>query len=231
MPPRRRGKPTFGEIMHTARVTAAALGDYGLDCGLFGSAACSIWKMTHRSPNDVDMIVFTTELHAEHIKELIIAVDDRFYLVPAKDPKKSYRVLYYALKSGRHCKVDILTPGILDIPDMPAHRILFLEAFPGIPVVPYVVLILLKLRGWTDDRDSSEARFRAKKSIDEADINELLSIMPGLSIYEEGWDLLDVERSDWMPEWFQSNGEARIAEFVEVYPDTAWYWREMGFRV
>ncbi|KAG6887343.1 hypothetical protein C0995_015938 [Termitomyces sp. Mi166 len=58
---------------------------------------------------DVDIIVIT-EMDPEDIKELILAWDDRFYLVPSANPRNTYSVLWFTVSSRKTCKVDILIP-------------------------------------------------------------------------------------------------------------------------
>ncbi|KAL0957904.1 hypothetical protein HGRIS_000085 [Hohenbuehelia grisea] len=230
MPPRARRNPSAHEVRLAARATVAALEYYGLTCCLFGSAACSLWGMSHRTPNDVDMIVYT-DIEREELKEMILAVDRRFYLVPSRKPGATYQVMHFALTGagGRRCKVDILTPGVLDIPDMPSTRIHYSRRFPGLPILPFVVLILLKLKGWTDHRDSDEPHYRAKRPADEDDINELLELIPDTEEDEDG-SLLDVEWPDWIPDRFVEDSAARISEYVEVFPETMSAWRQIGFQ-
>src|SRR5262245_40558493 len=78
------------------------------------------------------MAVLTQDVSAETIKALLVAGDSKFFLVRSKNPHNTYRVLWYNLSStpsgsssyassyasyhSRKCKVDILSPGTLNVP-------------------------------------------------------------------------------------------------------------------
>lgn len=73
------------------------------------------------------MVVFTSKYTQEELKDFLIAYDSRFYLVPSKDPYATYRVLWFKLYTykDRHldCKVDLLLPGVMNIPSIAPNRI------------------------------------------------------------------------------------------------------------
>ena len=98
---------------------------------------------------DVDIIVIS-DMDPEEIKELILESDNRFYLVPSANPRNTYQVLWFTISSRKTCKVNILVPGLLSIPRIPIRHISYVQPFQDIPMVPFLVLLLLKLRGWTD---------------------------------------------------------------------------------
>jgi hypothetical protein len=35
----------------------------------------------------------------------------------------------------------------------------------------------------------------------------------------------------WMPKSFVKSAKARLREYVDLFPDTAWQWNEIGFNV
>ncbi|KAG5735619.1 hypothetical protein E4T56_gene6942 [Termitomyces sp. T112] len=212
-----RGK----DIRKAARAAVAALNEHGLDSCLFGSAACAIYGTENREPNDVDIIVIS-EMDPEEIKELILQSDDRFYLVPSANPRNTYQVLWFTVSSRKRCKVDILIPGLLSVPKIPVRKISYIEPFQDIPVVPFLVLLLLKLRGWTDHRVDHRQHMRDKVEVDEEDIEELLE----LAVQEYG-ATLDQER--WLPKWFVREMQERVQEYIEEWPDSAENWQCLGF--
>jgi len=217
---------TMQDIRKTARRTAEALAVYNLKSCLFGSAACAMYGMDYRVPGDIDMIVLSDNLDTDEIKQMIVSADDRFYLEDSANPANTYKILHYALPGPARltCKVDILVPGDLNIPNIPHRRI---QYFPdphttAIPVIPFLALLILKLQGWTDHRDSPRRDFREKQHVDVDDIHELLAIA------EEDGEELRNER--WMPKRFVGQARSRVLEFVDQFPDTEDDWREIGFR-
>lgn len=90
--------------------------------------------------------------------------------------------------------------------------------------MPFLALLLLKLRGWTDNRESNAPHKREKQYIDKEDIDELLELA-----IEEYDSVLQRER--WMPRWFIREARERVWEFVEEYPDSADDWSEIGFHL
>lgn len=168
-----------------------------------------------------------TDADPEIIKQLIVSYDPKFYLIPARDPENTYKVLWYSSKSRQRCKVDILVPGGLTglhIPFVPLTHIMHCKPHDDIPLMPFLALLLLKLQGWDDHRKSSEPRFYEKQSADVADIDELLDL--AVDKFETR-----LESEEWLPDWFVQRGCVRISEFIAEFPDTASYWAEIGFHV
>ncbi|KAJ7597900.1 hypothetical protein C8J56DRAFT_1042071 [Mycena floridula] len=213
------------EIYKAARAAVSALKANNLTCCVFGSAACSLYGTT-RVPHDVDIVVLTA-LNPERIKELIVASDPNFRLVPARDRRNNWKVMWYRLKSrgGRECKVDILIPNVpsaLNIPLPPPTKILFFDEIPGIPVLPLLPLLILKLQGWSDHRAATEQRYKKKQFTDVEDLDELLDFAVADPDYR-------LWREDWMPDWFVAKAKERVRAFVEVHPETKEAWLEIGF--
>jgi hypothetical protein len=68
-------------------------------------------------------------------------------------------------------KVDILVPPTLGLPEVCSDDIITIN---DIPVMPLFDLLVMKLQGWNDHRNSSRADFRAKVSADVEDVYALL---------------------------------------------------------
>jgi len=207
-----------------ARNTAAALNAMGIESCLFGSAACSMYGVS-RVPNDVDMIALTSTWDTEQIKEGLLSMNTKFFLKPSRNRANTYQILYYRLYSRifgdeRSCKVDILIPGNKGIPRIPRGRIMY-TYIPGVPVMPLLALLLLKLQGWVDHRDSPRRDYQAKQHVDVEDIIELLDI-----VLEAG---VGLGTEKWMPRAFVRRAEWRVDEFVTEFPDTFDSWIELGF--
>lgn len=168
------------------------------------------------------MVVLSNEHPQEDLKVLIVTTDPKFFLVKPRTPGATYKVLYYTLHSGGFCKVDILIPGLLSIPLVPLNKIVYTRV-PGVPVMPILAVMLLKLQGWTDHRDSEREDFQEKQWVDIDDIRDMLNVWAN---HHKKETLLT---NSWMPAEFVQAGQGRIAEFLEECPDTAAHWRVMGF--
>ncbi|RDX52256.1 hypothetical protein OH76DRAFT_1377624 [Lentinus brumalis] len=222
---------TLDEIYDVTEKAVDVFRDHGLRSCLFGSAACSLYGVD-RTPNDVDLVVLTFDYDQEQLKQLLVDNDRDFYLVPSRNPSATYRILWCRLpgSSGRRgrgrgsaqrsCKVDILIPGVLNIPDLPRRRI---KMISGIPTMPLIPLLLLKLQGWSDHRDSSRADMQEKQYVDAEDILELLDIA-----VERGQEVWQANLS-WMPQGLIRDSEARVEDFMEEYPDSTMDWEAVGF--
>jgi hypothetical protein len=188
------------------------------------------------------MAVLTQDMDAETIKALLVAGDSKFFLVRSTNPRNTYRVLWYDLSStttssytspytspytslyrsssyySRKCKVDILTPGTLNVPDVPTSRIKHIKK---LPVAPILVVLFLKLQGWTDHCASTRSDLYAKRHMDVEDINQLVRILKSQC---------DLEREirkekKWLPASFIEHGKGRAARFVsmwQLYGDETW---------
>ncbi|KAK7038858.1 hypothetical protein VNI00_010488 [Paramarasmius palmivorus] len=217
------------EVRKAARRAVQALADNNIDCCLFGSAACHVYGMQNRDPEDVDIVLLTNDgRDVEYIKQLIVSTDAKFYLIKSSNPNATYKKLYYKLGPGRSCKVDILLPGRatdLDIPVIPKRLVDYPQPYNDIPVMPILPLLLMKLRGWVDHRHSKEGRFQYKVRQDVTDIEEMLDITI---------DEYEVELStegDWLPRKFVRDSEERVEEYVRKFPSSRRRWQLIGFDV
>ncbi|PFH48737.1 hypothetical protein AMATHDRAFT_5538 [Amanita thiersii Skay4041] len=211
------------DIRRVARRTVEALKSCGYSSCLFGSAACHVWGMTYRTPKDIDIIVLTND-DPEVIKRKLAERNDRFIRSPSENPWMSHHLLHYAVSfqiPSIFCKVDILIPGKLDIPEMDESR----REYPfqyNIPVIPFLPLLLLKLRGWVDHCNSRRDDFQAKIPHDVGDIKCLLNNLN---------DNDHLRNHRWLPSSLIRNSARRIRAFIQEFPDTAASWRSIGFWV
>ena len=120
---------------------------------------------------------------AEAIKQRLCEENDRFYTVRARNPRDWWRVLYWDTGSNEpgfeRFKIDILVPGVLDLPDIHPHYIIRIDTFP---CAPLALLLLHKLKGWDDRRGSHRSDFLAKLPEDVRDIADLLRIANRLGL-------------------------------------------------
>ncbi|KAH9919569.1 uncharacterized protein B0H18DRAFT_879914 [Fomitopsis serialis] len=219
--------PTYPEICAVSREAVSIYTRHGYSCCLFGSTACALYGTT-RTPNDVDLVVFVDELDTERLKRLLPQANSSFYLVDAKDPAATYKVLWYKLprirgEAERRCKVDILIPGLVTTLNIPPVPPAYIESRDGIPVLPILPLLLLKLQGWDDHRNHTEGYMRAKQGSDVKDIRELLDIARRV-----GAELRN-ENVQWLPYEHIRKAQDRLFEYTRRFPKTGPFWESMGF--
>lgn len=224
-------QPTLGELATTANATVSALGSLGYKCCFFGGFACRLYG-SDRVPEDIDVIVVDANANQETIKRQLVAQDSRFYLVEPKTYGATYKVLWFRSSLSRSCKVDVLLPGILSIPNVDQEHIAqlplrFLVTRTGVteehhyPVMPLSVVLLLKLQGWADHRVSLKRYMRMKMFSDVRDINKLLTVASaaGVKPAEESFVPVDL---------FEA-ATGRVLTYVRSSPTTASEWRALGF--
>ena len=151
---------------------------------------------------------------------MLCAQDSSFYTVASKNPIATYRVLWYRSSQGDRCKVDILQPGIMDIPSIEESRIQWIH---GLPVAPFSMLLLLKLQGWTDHRAAIKQYLRIKQHVDVTDINNLLpiAIKKGIRPNEDIF----------LPKDFIAKAQTRVNSYVLMFPNSRTKWEALGFMV
>ncbi|OJT10872.1 hypothetical protein TRAPUB_12605 [Trametes pubescens] len=218
--------PTEEEILGVSRTVVDIFDSVGLRCCLFGSAACYLFGV-NRTPNDIDMVVFTSDCDQEALKDILVNADSDFFLIESRNPNADYRVLWCSLRPSRRgnprkCKVDILIPGVLDLPTVPRRREKIIDDLPVMPLIP---LLLLKLQGWDHHRDSPRADQRDKQYVDVDDIGELLEIAVrrGQNVWQDNLK--------WMPRSLIHDAQDRVYDFCRQHPNYEDDWETVGFSV
>jgi len=234
---------SLDEVKQVARATVNTLKSLDLDSCLVGSMACSAYGMS-RVPNvrsyitlpcqlrqhsflhkDIDLVVLTNSRSSEEIKNLLVSTNSNFFLVPSKDRYATYKVLWYSLTSvrpsyyARACKVDILLPGIMNIPSIPTQSIIYRAT---LPLMPFLPLLLLKLQAWVDHGTSTKEYLKAKTWVDVRDLTELLNLN---STTDRG----KLRGLSSLPDTFVRTAKSHVARYVEMYPQSASLWKEVGF--
>lgn len=177
------------------------------------------------SRQDIDIVIFGSGRTTEDLKQILARQPD-FYLRPSRKVGETYKILFYKLKPSmwgdrRSCKVDILIPGIMNIPDVPHHRIVRINA---LPVLPIFVLLLLKLQGWSDHRASTRSDMQQKQYVDIRDINQLVAV-----VAQKGEK---IAAQTWLPASFIQRGREHLELYLRVVrPSNVSPWREIGFDV
>lgn len=226
------------EIRLVARKAVDIFASHGFVSCLFGSTACALYgcsrtpnvrlvpcypiffSTTHGFGQDVDIIVMTESYTQEELKRLLIRdPDSAFYIRPSRKIGATYAIVYYTLGEERFCKLDVLIPGVLSIPNVPPERIVHID---GLPVLPFMTLLLMKLQGWSDHRASGRSDMWEKQYVDVRDINQMLGIAATRGE--------DVNKETWLPKDFLDVARARVVRFVEHFRQST-RWERIGFEV
>ncbi|KAJ4470243.1 hypothetical protein J3R30DRAFT_3301493 [Lentinula aciculospora] len=221
---------TAYELDTATQATIAALESLNLQCYLVGSVACSAYGMS-RTPNDIDMVVLHLDYTQEQLKDLLVQKDHRFYLIASKDPLATYRVLWFRLSGYRRsCKVDLLLPGIMNIPYWRYSLNVVLISSPSstyssadYPLMPFLSLLLLKLQAWQDHGESPKMFMQQKQPTDVQDIKELLQLA------EQKYAIGD--KIPHLPQSFIQAANIRVRKFARMHPWSKNQWRMIGFKV
>jgi len=134
-------------------------------------------------------------------------------------------------------KVDILLPGVMNLPALPTSMI---TQRSSLPLVPFPVLLLQKLQGWADHRVATEARYRAKINVDAGDLEWCLNsgnvkrYLYVVSNYNKSqkarWKAMWSDRRMFSVE-FEELSRVRVREFCGVHERLRDAWRAIGFDV
>ena len=164
-------------------------------------------------------MVLNSTYEQEDLKRLIVSTNRQFYLVKSKDPFATYKVLWYRVSSRKSCKVDILIPGIMNIPQISMGRI---EYSTGrLPLMPFSLNLLMKLQGWEDHRYASKSHLNRKQHMDVQDLRYMLLI----AVRRKTKPLSET----WIPADFLVAAERRVKDYVNIYRDSKPYWERLGF--
>ncbi|KAF5352339.1 hypothetical protein D9756_006304 [Leucocoprinus leucothites] len=227
----RKKEEHYKLVLAAADATITALSKHGISCATFGSLACKLYG-DFREPKDVDMLIIQQPENArtaEEVKALIVDTNpSHFYLKLPRDPTAPYRILYYS--SGKRwgdCKVDILTSGTMYLPDLsPLSSQSYITTISGIPLVPFSLLLLHKLQGWSDHIASTEEHKRRKHVQDAADVRRLLAMEEKI---EEVKRTRPWNDSELFCEEFRELTKKRVKEYCEAFPKRAEAWELLGF--
>lgn len=125
---------------------------------------------------------------------------------------------------SRECKVDILLPGTMHLPRLTTSDIVLRD---GLPVVPFLTLLVQKLQGWGDHLDSSEQHKFQKHPVDAQDVSGLLALSESLPLtVMRPW-----REKSLMTDEFQVVSLVRVKRFCRIFPEAKPCWRMLGFNV
>ena len=158
----------------------------------------------------------------EGLKRRLALLNSKFYLVNARDPHAAYKVLWYLTDTGSRIKIDLLFPGVLDIPAIPTSCITRTNIF-SLPCAPFSLVLLLKLQAWVHHGESLSPRYYVKKPIDARDIDALLPIASRMG--------LKPRTEKFLPESFVKKSELRVKKYGQEVPTSVKQWIALGYDV
>lgn len=228
-------------LWNAAYAAISALKSLGYEDACFvGGVACALYGNS-RQPHDLDILVLNTHHDQEHIKRRLTNADSSFFLVPSKKVGATYKVLWYKkqqtayeyLSYGSYgmtpstfdaIKVDILLPGVMDIPSFPASDIQRSNS-RYLPAAPLALVLLLKLQAWSQHRAALQSYYYREQYKDSMDLDALVPIAAQKGIKPP------TDTS--LPQSFRTMAEKRVKEYLTAYPEspTRDGWRSMGYSV
>ena len=143
-----------------------------------------------------------------------------------------YRILHYReFYEGPDCKVDILIPGIMYLPSIHKRRIVFRE---NIPLLPFAFVLLHKLQGWDDHRNSEEAHKKRKQNQDAGDLRRMMALASTEIGAVEMTDSRGKSISIWddeelFGEEFMRLTRERVVQYCKAFPDRKDGWEALRF--
>lgn len=169
----------------------------------------------------------------EDLKRLIVDSSPRhFFLTLPRDPTATYRILHYReFYEGPDCKVDILIPGIMHLPSIRKRHIVFRE---NIPLLPFAFVLLHKLQGWDDHRNSEEAHKKRKQQQDAGDLRRMMLLASTeIGVVEmtdsRGKSITIWDDEELFGEEFMRLTRERVVQYCKAFPDRKDGWEALGF--
>ncbi|CEL52701.1 hypothetical protein RSOLAG1IB_05907 [Rhizoctonia solani AG-1 IB] len=215
----RRGRPTYSDVLTAADDAVRVFEARGTRICAVGGLACKL-EGNLRTPNDADLLILDNTSSQEQLKQTLVNANSKFYLIPARDPSATYKVLWYQTTAGIRVKVDLLQPGIMSIPDFPPDLIQYKQYFTHrIPVAPFGLVLLLKLQAWEQHQQSLESRYYTKHHTDAQDINYLLPQAVSAGV-----------KCDFLPSDFRREARRRVRTYINSHPNSKEHWRKIQLR-
>ncbi|KAG8829780.1 hypothetical protein FRC17_006048 [Serendipita sp. 399] len=211
------------------------------DVCFVGGVACALYG-NPRTPHDLDILILNRYTDQESLKQSVCNADSSFFLVPSKKIGATYKVLWYRKSQYSYyrssyfgsryagtnttgaIKVDLLLPGIMDIPSFPSTSIDSSNG-RGLPAAPLSVVLLLKLQAWSQHRAALSTYYRIEQYKDKSDLEYLAPYASGRGIRP----MADLS----LPTTFIANAQIRVREYLRYDPlsSTLPHWKKMGFEV
>lgn len=164
-----------------------------------------------------------------------------FYFAPATNSPTSQEVLHYRRlrPTIQLCQVNLVVPGSVHLPAFSSKHIYWAH---DMPVIPFSLLLMLKLQAWDDhrpritaedvehrgfedDQTRPESDTDVVAAIDAMDLKGLLDLDKIVSLrYSRPWGARDL-----FDEGLQSQSKLRVKAFCGEYPERCKDWQDLGF--
>lgn len=167
------------------------------------------------------------------------ARDSNFFLASPENPHATYKVLWYDIPPTsvprsphspsiiRPCRVNILAPGVMNIPDVPQGcAVIASGEWWGLPLMPLIPLLMLRLQDWMEHRKPG-VRF-SRRSVENQRNDEFLTIGDLLDVGVRRGYTLDAYRA-WLPVSLLETAEEQILTYNSYHPMKAGHWQRLGF--
>lgn len=118
--------------------------------------------------------------------------------------------------------MDILVPGsatTLNLPHIPPSEVVQIN---GVAVVSLSALLLLKLKGWDDHRNSERVDYQMKARVDAYDLSEMLQL--AVAARASVHDVMG-----WLDEVFLEKSAERVGEFNKEFGWLRTFWELFGY--
>jgi hypothetical protein len=106
----------------------------------------------------------------------------------------------------------------MNIPLVPQDLVVYLR---GLPLMPMIPLLLLKLQAWSDHGTAIKLHLRQKQPVDVQDINRLLTLAVARGV--------KLNTESWLPEPFVETAKRRVVRYSEEFPVSRRHWHTLGF--
>lgn len=168
------------------------------------------------------MLILNATQTAEQIKEEILRSSPEFSLADLATLSATYRVCWFTFPiSERRCRVDILLPGMIQLPELPPSCVVS-APHTAIPIMPLLPTLLHKCLAWEYHRGIQTEHYVMKTANDS---REILELLPEAATSSE----CTAQSGSWLPAWFTENSRNSITSFVAEHPDSAASWVGMGY--
>ncbi|KAJ7597309.1 hypothetical protein C8J56DRAFT_1041515 [Mycena floridula] len=213
------------EIESAARAAFKAV---GLPACLVGSCAC-VGNGTKRTPNDVDLMILDagSGVGIEEIKNSIVSSNSNFFLTRSQNPLATYQILWFKFSDTIQVRIDILAPGMIDLPPIRPDHLENSPFLSELPVMPFLPALLHKVLAWKAHGNVGTEHGRFKQANDVQDISDMLQLAWKTS--RDSW-IQEARRLE-LPIWFLDLAEHAVKEFLNVSDNEHLVdsWKHVGF--
>lgn len=167
---------------------------------------------------DVDVLILGSGYNQLEIQTMVKEKNPCFTLKSV--PKAPWKVLYFCPEGFGQIKIDILVPGLAELPRF-SPRLIDYNNERQLPAAPFLVVLLHKVLGWQRHFKSRDYRTYMRHWQDASDVANLVLIAQ-----EREETINDRPNST-----FIHTARPWVSEFIAAYPraEIRDHWRRIGF--